>query len=148
LHEPDDDKAFKPPSDASSDAAAQGNLLRLHFPKVSHAPPSREPVWIERRGFEFIHRTATYTDTKRESANLGLLIAFLQAELDRGVKHTARTLDDCAPESGMSRTQLRATLHLAVELGHVLDANLPPEECQGRRRTYLVPAQSPRNGSI
>ena len=88
------------PTGVSPEVIAQRRLFRLHFPKVTGAPPSPDPIWIERDGFAFrqIDGAAPTTEAK-ENSDVTRLAEFLADEIRRGVRaHVdhARSLDSRA----------------------------------------------------
>jgi hypothetical protein len=66
------------------------------------------------------------------------LYEFVETDNGRGIDHTRRTLEDRAKDIGLTREQLRATVHAALELGHLLEQPLPKDKQRGRRQNYLA----------
>lgn len=148
-HDTADEKNYPPPAGISPDVLAQGRLFRLHLPKVSGAPPIREPIWLEREGFIFRHiAAAPATQDQREAADVKALKDFLAFELGKGIRHTRHTLEDSLGVLNLSRSRLRRALVLAQEKGHVASVSFPESERHGARTHYLAPATPASYGEV
>jgi hypothetical protein len=71
------------------------------------------------------------------------LYGFVQDQAKDGIRHTRTTLDNRLGELKLSRADLRATLHVALERGHLLELALPEGERRDARKNFLSPAVQP-----
>ncbi len=143
-HDPKDDSKAWPTPAAAEQAAAQGNLFRLHITKQSYARRPTEPLWIERQGFAFtIHKGPPESPTARLSADGERLKLFVQQELERGIKHTRNTLDEQHDRYGMSRSRARQVIAQLQAAGGLVERALPESERQGRRTHFIDPVFNP-----
>lgn len=139
----EDAKAWPAPASAER-AATQRNLFRLHVTKQSYAKRRSEPVWIERQGYGFtVHEGAPESPTARLEADGERLKLFVQQELERGAKHTQRTLDEQHDRYGMGRNEARKVIAHLQAAGGLVERELPAAERAGRRTHFLEPVFTP-----
>ena len=139
-----DGDGYSAPSSCPHEALAEGRLLRLHVAKLSHGRRPAQPLWLLRHGFTFEHlRPAAVDAAEIERERLRRLHEFLSQEGAAGVKHTRSSLDDRLRDLGMTRSEMRAALHTALERGHLVEREIPQGERIGARKTYLAAGVSP-----
>ena len=133
------DADYTAPRSCTPEDVAKGNVLRLHVAKDSYGARIGGPIWIMRNGFTFTHLVPEpIEDVDPMLEQLHKLYDFIEGEWANGISHTARSLDNRLQEIGLSRQQLRATLHVALERGHLIDQPLPKDQQRGQRKTYLA----------
>ena len=134
-----DGDGYTAPGGCPPEALPEGRLLRLHVAKLSHGRRPSQPIWLLRQGFTFEHLKPTAFDAAEiERERLRRLHDFLSREGGLGVKHTRSSLDDRLSDLGMTRSEMRAALHTAIERGHVVELEIPRAERIGARKTYLA----------
>jgi len=139
-----DGDGWTAPQGVTPEEIAQGRVLRLHIAKLSHGSKPAYPFWLRRSGFTFEHLRPSATDPEAlERDRLRRLYDFLTAQSEAGIRHTSNSLDDRITDVGMTRSELRACLHVARERLHVVECDLPPSERKGARKTYLAPGTRP-----
>jgi len=127
------------PKRCTPEDIAKGNVLRLHVAKDSYGARITAPIWILRTGFLFTHvKPDPAEDMDPMEDQLRKLYGFIETEQTNGIRHTANTLDSRLKEIGLSRLEVRATLHVALERKHLLEQELPKAEQSGRRKSYLA----------
>jgi regulatory protein RepA len=132
------------PKRCTPEDIAKGNVLRLHVVKDSYGARIAAPIWILRTGFLFTHvKPDPIEDVDPMEEQLKKLYAFIETEETNGIRHTANSLDSRLKEIALSRQELRATLHVAIERKHLLEQALPKGEQSGRRKTYLARGLGP-----
>lgn len=138
-HDPRHDREWAPPMDAA-DAAARGELFRLHNTKQSYAKRQPEPIWIVRDGYRFEVVEGPPGDSSQAAAETRVK-AFVQQELEAGVKYSKTELIEQRERYGLSRDNARAVAGrlLAMEEGGLCEVELPQEERRTRRTHYLMP---------
>jgi RecA-family ATPase len=137
VHEADD--KLTAPTRCTPEDVAKGNVLRLHVAKDSYGIKPSAPIWILRTGFKFAHIVPDPTlDVDPMDAQLTRLYEFLEAEETAGIQHTPNTLDNRLADLKLTRHNMRATLHVALQRKHLVEQPLPKEQQQGRRKTYLA----------
>ena len=128
-----------PPKRCTTSDIERGNVLRLHVAKDSYGARCFAPIWILRTGFLFTHLPPDrQEDVDPMVEQLRKLYAFIESEEGNGVRHNPASLDNRITEIGLSRQELRATVHVAIERKVLLEQALPKAEQQGRRKTYLA----------
>lgn len=142
-HKADGD-GFAAPSTVTPEDIAAGRLLRLTVEKLSYGQRPTWPIWLLRRGFTFEHvRSVTTDPAEAERDRLRRLHAFIQDQAGNGIRHTRTSLDDRLRELGMTRSDMRSALHVAIERGHVVERDLPEGERIGAKKTYLAAGLTP-----
>ena len=133
-----DDTKRKPPPGCKPDK--RSSITILARAKLSYSKPNLPLIWIKRTGFRFEHYVEfAVTPEQRASAQVEQLFRFLTHELTQDRRYTRRQLDDVTNTIGMTRAELRAAL-TALQVDHrVIDEELPKEDRQGSRKTYLQP---------
>lgn len=125
----------------------QSNLVILARPKLSYSIPNLPKIWIKRTGYRFEHFTELRaTPEQANAARTEQLHQFLTWELSQGRKYTQNNLEHSLDKLNMTRQQLRAALSELQVTRRVVDADLPENERQGRKKTYLKPAN--RDGEL
>lgn len=139
-----DGEGYAAPRGVSPGDIAEGRLLRLHIAKLSHGKRPTAPIWLLRQGFTFEHVKPGAADPEEiERERLRALWQFVGSEGQRHIRHTRRTLEDRKAELGLSREDLRALLHVALERRHVTELELTNDERRGQRKTYLAQGVQP-----
>ena len=139
-----DGEGYTAPRRCSAEDMAEGRLLRLHVAKLSHGKRPAAPFWLLRSGFTFEHLRPDADDPETvERERLRALWTFLGAEGQRHVRHTRRSLEDRRSALGLSRDDLRALLHVALERRHVVELELATSERRGQRKSYLAQGSRP-----
>ena len=139
-----DGEGFTAPSDATPEEMAEGRILRLHVAKLSHGKKPGGPTWLRRVGFTFEHLRPSARDAAEiERSRLRTLHGFIRDQAAAGIRHTGTTLEDRLAELGMTRAELRAALHVALERRHLTETEAPEGERRGRRKTYLAAGITP-----
>lgn len=144
-----EDEARYPMPAEAAEAFAQNRLYRLHVPKITGAPPVRDPFWIERDGFTFRHlEGAPPTAAAKEDADVEQLRGFLTSELSHGIRHTKTTLESSLDATGLSRARLRRALVVAEEKRLLVEIPLPDADRKGGRTHYLRPTTPADSGGV
>ncbi len=133
-------KEYRPPASALA-AAERGDLYRLHISKLSWAARPKAPIWIERDGWSFkTHEGAPESNADRLQSDAERVATFLEVEAERGVRHTRKSVEDARGriDGKPSRDRLRDLLNELERAGRLQEVDLPPEECRGAKKTYLV----------
>ena len=92
VHEPKN--KLMVPKRCTPEDIAKGNVLRLHIAKDSYGARSLAPVWILRTGFLFTHvKPDPAEDIDPMEEQLRKLYAFIEAQGESGIRHTANSLD-------------------------------------------------------
>ena len=134
-----DGEGLTAPQDASGEDMAQGRLVRLHVAKLSHGQRPAAPVWLLRRGFTFEHLQPKRTDPDLvERERIRRVCEYIGHQGRDGIRHSRSTLEDVLEPLQLSRSELRATLHVAIERGYLVERELPKAEQRGARKTYLT----------
>lgn len=122
-------------------ATSNSSVTILSRPKLSYAPPNLPLLFVCRTGFQFETFTAPppLPPEEAQQARADQLERYLVSQLKDGKRYTATELERVAGID-MSRAELRAALAELRASGRVIDDNLPKEQCQGKRKTYLNPA--------
>jgi regulatory protein RepA len=109
--------------------------------KLSHAPPDLPLIWIRRTGFGFEHflPPPPVSAEQNRQAQADQLERYLCSQLEAERRHTQKTLEDLSRDLEMTRQELRAAVAELRVSGRLVDADLPPGERRGQRRTYLHP---------
>lgn len=137
--EPDD--RLKPPPGCKPDK--HSSITILARPKLSYAPPNLPLIWIKRTGFHFEHFVDFQaTPEQKSAARVEQLYQFLTWEMSQDRRYTKNQLDDCTTKINMTRAEIREALTDLQVSGRVIDCNLPPDQRQGRRKTYLHVVES------
>ena len=142
VHEADD--KLSAPTRCSPEDVAKGNVLRLHVAKDSYGVRLAAPIWILRTGFLFTYLTpdpANDVDPMQEQVRR--LYEFIESEERNGICHHTTSLENLLPQLGLSRQQLRAAVHVALERKHLIDQELPKDKQHGRRKTYFARGSRP-----
>jgi len=136
---PGEDAGLRPPSGCRPDPDAIITVLARA--KLSYAPPNLPRIWIRRTGFAFEYFTElAQCPEQAASGRADQLERFLISQLKLARYWTKRNLEDRALDDlGMSRDQMRRAVSELEVSGRVVDAGLPEDQRQGRRRTYLHP---------
>lgn len=135
--EPED--RLKPPPGCKPERGS--SITVLARPKLSYAPPNLPLIWIKRTGFRFEHHVELNVTTEQKAAaRAEQMHQFLTFELSQDRRYTRRQLDDCTAKLGMTRAEMREALTELQVSGRVTDADLPKDQRQGSRKTYLCPS--------
>lgn len=121
-------------------AIAAKRVLRLHVAKISDAPPQVDPFWLVRNGWAFEHHAdCPFDERTRETREIEELAAFLRRRFGEGVKYSKTALKTAYKElgAGWRRDQVASRIDAGLQRGLLLEVDLPPDECQGGRKTYL-----------
>ncbi len=134
----DDADKDRPP--AGCTVSTDASIAILARPKLSYSPPNLPKIWLRRTGFRF-ESFIEYRATKAESqrANADQVVRFIESQIKQGRKHTKNTLEASVPN--MTRNDFRAALTELVVSNRIVELDLPAAERQGRRKTYLAPAE-------
>ena len=121
--------------------AEDGQIFQIHIGKLSYAPPdAARTIWVQRRGFSFTYTVeTTLSPQERLQDDAQQLFLFLSEDMDAGVRHTRKTLEDSSDRVPMARVQIRSALNLLLGQGRVIERDLPPEHRRGGRQKYLHP---------
>lgn len=131
--QPGDDR--KPP--AGCIFTPGSSITILARPKLSYAAP-QPLIWIRRTGWKFEHFVETpVSEEEQERALLDQVEQLINSQVGMGHKHSKNSLEADAPK-GISRATLRKAVDQLIVRGRVLEVPLPPDECQGGRKTYLT----------
>ena len=114
-------------------------------PKLSYCKPQPN-IWIRRHGWEFDYFTEEVKSSDEIlSRNMERIANFLRDELHHGRKYSRNTLESTSLDDlKMSRNELRVALDSLAVCGRVVEKDLPSEERQGGRKTYLCTLTSPK----
>lgn len=127
-----------PPPDGWSLAPDESGFI-LNRSKLSHAPPNLPPIWIRRRGWSFEHFILTpRNEDEIRNRDADLVWKVLDTELQENRRHTSRSLED-TNKTKLSRRRLRPALALLESTGRTVFRDLPDNEKQGGRKTYIHP---------
>ncbi|MES9874847.1 MAG: AAA family ATPase [Candidatus Sedimenticola sp. 6PFRAG7] len=138
LHSWEEGDQLKPPPGCRSDR--HSSITMLARPKLSYAKPNLPIIWIKRNGFRFEHFTELYQTTEQKAASLANQVhQFLTHELKQGKHYTKSNLDTKVDLLGMTRKDLRAAIADLEITERVMDTELPKEQRQGKRKTFLKP---------
>jgi RecA-family ATPase len=137
-HNPKEEKIWKAIPTRAEQAAARGELYRLHMTKQSYAKCLAEPIWIERHGHRFIvHEGAVHTPETVLKADAERLLAFLRQAKTQGEQYSKSTLEDQHRAYDLSRGTARTVLGRLIASGQIVERALPKAEKWGRRTHYL-----------
>jgi len=120
-----------------------GQLLELSLPKLSYCPP-QQPILIARQGWrlEWAERPSdAEIAAERDREDEAAVLRFIQSALDRGEKHTRRSIEEQHERIGIPRNRVRAAVTQLIEQGHLEIRNLPREARRGQRKDYLHPVR-------
>ncbi|MCJ8502364.1 DnaB-like helicase N-terminal domain-containing protein [Desulfatitalea alkaliphila] len=107
----------------------------LARPKLSYAAP-QPLIWIRRSGWSFEYFTETKVSIEeRERALFDQIERFLASEVRQGHRHNKTSLETALPD--LKRADVRTAIEQLMARGRIIEQDLPPEERQGRRKTYL-----------
>jgi RecA-family ATPase len=135
-----DDKLTPPPG---CHPDAQSSIIVMARPKLSYVGPNLPLIWIKRTGHTFEHFIEfRVTPEQKMAASVEQLHQFLTWELQQDRRYTKNQLDESLGKLGMTRAEMREALTELQVSGRVVDADLPTDQRQGRRKTYLHPVQS------
>jgi hypothetical protein len=113
------------------------SLTILARPKLSYAAP-QPLIWIRRTGWQFEHFVESpVSEEEQERALLDQVEQFVNDQVGMGRKHSRKSLEADAPIN-IPRAALRRALDQLMVRGRVIEAPLPPEDCQGGRKNYLT----------
>ncbi len=114
-------------------------------PKLSYAKPQPN-IWIRRHGWAFDYFVEQPQDEDEIlSRNMERIASFLKEELHHGRKYTKSNLEETQlKELKMTKADFRITLSALEISGRVTEKELPKDERQGRRKTYLCPLYPPK----
>lgn len=144
------------------DDLAKGRVLQLHWTKLSWAPKwmTGTPIWLRRQGYWFeslqlpsrieqaedAASAAEQRDLAELAANADAIVEYIRRKLDTG-KGMRLTPSELANEGGpmiggkrLKRDTIRRAVRHALASGLLTQLELPKEERQGSRQTYLAPA--------
>lgn len=117
--------------------------MLLVRPKLSYCPPASD-ILIARNGYAFSHTTrAKHDPDAKLRADCERIVDVLVAGLDKGTRHTQRSLEAL---NLMTRVDLRDAVSLLVAEGRVQYAPVPDRQ-KGGRNTYLQPIAAPSDAS-
>jgi RecA-family ATPase len=132
------------PATITDEDLVQRRVLTLHAPKLTDAPPILSPIWIRRVGWHFEHITAKADDAQNlQREGHRRLFEFVAEQAKSGVRHSKRSLGDNYKTIGLSRDGLRSAVHASLELGYLVEMDLPKAEQQGGLKTYLAAGNRP-----
>jgi RecA-family ATPase len=99
----------------------QQSAFALHRPKISYAPPEREPLYVRRDGFRYeLLRAVPQVSPEERPKVLGEQLArFLSSEWTAGRRYTRETLADRRPS--MSRDDVRMGLAWLLSCDRLFD---------------------------
>jgi RecA-family ATPase len=139
LHDPKEEKSWKAPSSAAQ-AAARGDLYRLHMTKQSYAKRLLEPIWIEREGYTFtVHEGAPTTPQTVLFDDGERVKRFVAEELERNIRYSAERLTEQRERFAMSRGKARQVIAWLQSNGGLVEKPLPDGERRTRATHYLEP---------
>lgn len=135
------DDRLTPPPGCHPDP--QSSIVILARPKLSYARPNLPLIWIKRTGYQFEHFIEyQVTPEQKIAARVEQLHQFLTWELSQDRRYTKNQLDESLGKLGMTRAEMREALTELQVSSRVVDRDLPTDQRQGRRKTYLHPVQS------
>ncbi len=138
LHNADnDDRAI--PQSLSGD-----QILKMHIPKTTYAKPQGH-IWLSRQGYSF---DWSLPDPERGPEEIALgqqsqILNFITHQLksERPARYSRATLGSQNKILNMTRADIRAGVDALLACRKLINAELPPEEKQGRKQCYLSPIQ-------
>ncbi|MBK1721947.1 AAA family ATPase [Thiocystis violacea] len=137
---PSDSGGLTPPYGCTPDKDSSISILARA--KLSYAKPNLPLIWVKRTGWRFEHFVEAPRDKGEiRASKADQLERFLISELKNGMRHTKSTLEDLRADINMTRAELRGALATLQASHRVYDADLSDDEKQGRRKTYLHPAE-------
>jgi RecA-family ATPase len=111
------------------------NGMVLARPKLSYCPPQPD-ILISRKGYAFAYMTRAESDPAGKlQANCDQILRAIVADLDKGNRHTQRSLEAL---NVMPRSDLRDAVSTLIARGLVEHADIP-ERRKGGPQTYLRP---------
>ena len=131
-HKPPDGYEFEPGT----------SLTILARPKLSYAAANQPLIWIQRKGWKFEHLVeAALSDAEKEEAFFDQVVRFIASEVKAGVRHSKTSLETAIPN--VKRAEARNAIEQLLARRQIIEAELPSEERQGRRKYYLsIPPKS------
>lgn len=126
-------------------------VIVLSRPRLSYSPPNLPKIFVRRDGYRFEHfsEPPRLSPTDLRKAHADQLERYIASELKLGRKHTQRTLEAIVDELCMSRQHLRGALDELRVSRRVHEEDLPMEERQGGRKTFLSVLTAPTpNGAV
>ena len=130
--------AHKPPESYEFEPGT--SLTILARPKLSYAAANQPLIWIKRKGWQFEHLVETgLSDAEKEDALFSRVVRFIASEVEAGAKHSKNTLEAAFRKANpnVSREDLRYAIGQLLAHSRIIEADLPPEERQGGRKTYF-----------
>ncbi|MGH8772163.1 MAG: hypothetical protein ACREV2_13460 [Burkholderiales bacterium] len=123
--------------------SADEQVIVLSRPKLRYARAGLPDIFIKRRGFEFTYQT-DITKTSEEQAKeiQNQVHQFLVDQLREGRRYTARSLEEVLSALNLTRSELRKAIAALRVSGRIAERELPRDEQQGGRRTFLCPAST------
>jgi RecA-family ATPase len=137
-----EDKAWAPPA-GTEQIAQDGDLYRVHVTKQSYAKRRLDPIWIQRKGYDFIQwEGPPQTEAGRMTAENERVKLFLQQELQKQPKRATYCKSSLKTQSkrfGMSQKEAVEVVERMLAGRELVERDLPREEQQGSRTKYLEP---------
>lgn len=129
---------LRPPSDLA--VGPDSSVTIYARAKMSYCPPNLPLIWIKRDGYRFEWSIEQPVSASADRAmRADQVLRFINSEVKANRLHTKSTLRDQTEQLGMTQREIvKAVTELEVS-GRLIDADLPPEQRQGRRKTYLRP---------
>lgn len=105
------------------------SAFALHRPKLSYAPPEREPLYVRRDGYgyELLPAVTAPTGDARAKILGDQLARFIESELREGRRYTRRDLDDRRPGE-LARADVRTGLAWLTASGQLFDQPITDPE--------------------
>jgi hypothetical protein len=136
------------PSPATDDDIRNGRVLAILVHKLSYAERDHRPILILRRGFSFMNLETDMVGppTPEEcdaqtAADAETLREFLLRKFQQGIKLTTNQLETAyAKDLDITRERVRKAVIEANRIGAIVERELPKEERQGKRKSYLHPS--------
>ena len=118
------------------------SVTALARAKLSYSKPNLPLIFIRRQHYQFEHFTQAPKKTKVElsSAHEDQLERFLTSEVGQCRHHNKKTLEEISDTLDMTRAEIRKALTSLVLSGRIVDTPLPANLRQGRKQTFLCPA--------
>lgn len=129
----------------------QGQLSAFYVTKMNDAPLRRHPLVLRRRHWIFelidLEHDQAEADLARQAerraqqrANVDVMVAAIGERSYQ--KLSRRQAEAMHSQLGLSRAELRDAIELGILDGFLVEADLPPSECKGAKKTYLQIASS------
>jgi hypothetical protein len=142
---------YRIPEEAVSDEDIRlGRVLAILVHKLSYVELDPTPIFIGRQGFRFTHLQPQVLGKPREATvddDLETIAGFIERGLANGQRFTASALSDLHHKAvGLPRTRIRDLIKEGQEIGRFALAELPPDQRQGSRTSYLITTEVGHEG--